>query len=124
METIKNIINKPAAWMYFILVVALLIIVSNQAGTVKDLEADLDNANVEISASATLTESLSNEIAIREDAITGLNGELDAVNDRLNQVDSERGNLETALVDLQSQLDSEIANPVCPTCLECPVVTE
>ncbi len=110
--------------MYFILVVALLIIVSNQAGTVKDLEADLDNANVEISASATLTESLSNEIAIREDAITGLNGELDAVNDRLNQVDSERGNLETALVDLQSQLDSEIANPVCPTCLECPVVTE
>jgi len=124
METIKNIINKPAAWMYFVLVVALLIILTNNSGTINDLEAELDNANAEISASVTLTESLSNEITIRNDAISGLEGELQTVNDRLNQVDSERGNLETALVDLQSQLDSEIANPVCPTCLECPTCQE
>ena len=72
METIKNLIAKPAPWLYFVLVVALLIIVTNNSGTINDLEAELDNANAEISASETLTESLSDELAIRNDAIAGL----------------------------------------------------
>ena len=37
LKTIKNIIAKPAPWAYFVLVVALLIIVSTNSGTIKDL---------------------------------------------------------------------------------------
>jgi len=132
METIKKLIAKPAPWLYFILVVVLLIIVTNQAGTVKDLEADLSNANDEISASATLTESLSDEIAVRNDAIAGLESviaglEADsvAVNARLNDSDALRGELESTVANLESQLNASasaledaIANP------NCPVVTE
>jgi septal ring factor EnvC (AmiA/AmiB activator) len=120
METIKNLIAKPAPWLYFVLVVALLIIVMNKSGTVNDLEASLDNANAEILASETLTESLSNEIALRNDAIAGLETaivgwEADAieVNTRLNAVDSDKGALEvevgtlTGLVEsLQTQLST------------------
>tara|TARA_B100000809_G_scaffold172401_1_gene169686 strand:+ start:1007 stop:1414 length:408 start_codon:yes stop_codon:yes gene_type:complete len=127
METIKNLIAKPAPWIYFVLVVILLIIITNKSGTVNDLEADLSNANAEILASETLTESLSNEIAVRNDAIavrndaiTGLETviagwEADAieVNARLNAVDSDKGALEvevgtlTGLVEsLQTQLST------------------
>tara|TARA_B100000745_G_scaffold53752_1_gene31917 strand:+ start:393 stop:782 length:390 start_codon:yes stop_codon:yes gene_type:complete len=119
-EKLKNLISKPAPWLYFVLVIALLIIVMNQSGTVKDLEADLSNANAEIVASETLTESLSNEIAVRNDAIAGLETaiagwEADAieVNARLNAVDSDKGALEvevgtlTGLVEsLQTQLST------------------
>ena len=119
-EKLKNLISKPAPWLYFVLVIALLIIVMNQSGTVKDLEADLSNANAEIVASETLTESLSNEIAVRNDAIAGLETaiagwEADAieVNTRLNAVDSDKGALEvevgtlTGLVEsLQTQLST------------------
>ena len=76
LKEIKKIIAKPAPWAYFILVVALLIIVSNQAGTVKDLEADLSNANDEISEAGTQIDVLSDEIAIRDDAITGLESDV------------------------------------------------
>ncbi len=120
METIKNLIAKPAPWIYFVLVVALLIIVTNKSGAVKDLQASLDNAEAEILASETLTESLSNEIALRNDAIAGLETaiagwEADAieVNARLNAVDSDKGALEvevgtlTGLVEsLQTQLST------------------
>ena len=72
METIKKLIDKPAAWMYFILVVALLIIVSNNSSTINDLEADLVVANAEISTTDSTLEAMSNEIAVRDDAIAGL----------------------------------------------------
>ena len=127
METIKNLIAKPAPWLYFVLVVALLIIVTNQTGTVNDLEAELDNANAEISASETLTESLSDEITIRNDAIVGLESaiaglEADSVdvNSRLNQVDSERVALEVQVATLSGQLEDAIANPSCPVVEPCP----
>ena len=120
METIKNLIAKPAPWLYFVLVVALLIIVTNQTGTVNDLEAELDNANAEIIASETLTESLSDEIAIRNDAIAGLEAASVEVNARLNQVDSERVALEVQVATLSGQLEDAIANPSCPVVEPCP----
>ena len=113
METIKNLIAKPAPWIYFVLVVALLIIVTSKSGTINDLEAELDNANAEIIAEGTLTESLSDEIAIRDDAIAGLEAASVEVNARLNQVDSER-------VALEGQLEDAIANPICPVAEPCP----
>ena len=113
METIKNLIAKPAPWLYFVLVLALLIIVTNNSGTISDLEAELDNANAEISASETLTESLSDEIAIRNDAIAGLENAV-AGND------SDRVALEGQVATLSGQLEDALANPSCPAVEPCP----
>jgi chromosome segregation ATPase len=143
LEKIKNGLGKPAGWMYFILVVALLIIVSNNGDKVDNLQADLDSANTEISTLETTLEAAANEIAVRDDAIAGLNDAIagwesdsDAVNAKLNDSDSLRGELETEVADLQgrlsasasaldassSALNDAIVNPVCPACLECPAV--
>jgi septal ring factor EnvC (AmiA/AmiB activator) len=122
LKTIKDLIAKPAPWLYFVLVVALLIIMTNNSGTINDLEAELDNANAEITASETLTEALSDEIAVRNDAIAGLENAIVGlesnsaeVNVRLNQVDSERAALEQQLADA-------LANPTCPEAEACPEV--
>ena len=120
LKTINDLISKPAPWMYFILVIALLIIVTNNSGTINDLEDDLSSANTEISASDTLTESLSDEIAIRNDAIVGLEADSVEVNARLNQVDSERVALEVQVATLSGQLEDAIANPSCPVVEPCP----
>ena len=113
LKTIKDLIAKPAPWLYFVLVVALLIIMTNNSGTINDLEAELDNANAEISASETLTESLSDEIAIRNDAIAGLENAV-AGND------SERVALEGQVATLSGQLEDALANPSCPAVEPCP----
>jgi len=149
LEKIKNGLGKPAGWMYFILVVALLIIVTNNGDKVDNLQADLDNANAEILTLETLNdttlEAMSNEVAVRDDAIVGLNDAISgwesdsaAVNAKLNDSDSLRGELEMEVVDLQtrlsacasaldassSALNDAILNPICPACLECPTVVE
>ena len=135
-EKIKNGLGKPAGWMYFILVVALLIIVSNNGDKVDNLQADLDNANGEISTLETTLEAAANEIAVRDDAIAGWESDSVAVNAKLNDSDSLRGELEMEVADLQTRLSASasaldasssalndaIANPVCPACLECPAV--
>ena len=113
LKTIKDLIAKPAPWLYFVLVVALLIILTNNSGTINDLEAELDNANAEISASETLTESLSDEIAIRNDAIAGLENAV-AGND------SDRVALEGQVATLSGQLEDALANPSCPAVEPCP----
>ena len=106
METIKNLIAKPAPWLYFVLVVALLIIVTNNSGLRSDLEADLSNANDEISASETLIEALSDEVAVRNDAVASVKAERDA--------------LEGTVATLTGQLEDAIANPSCPVVEPCP----
>ena len=136
LEKIKNGLGKPAGWMYFILVVALLIIVSNNGDKVDNLQADLDSANTEISTLETTLEAAANEIAVRDDAIAGWESDSAAVNAKLNDSDSLRGELEMEVADLQTRLSASasaldasssalndaIANPVCPACLECPAV--
>ena len=128
MKNITNILGKPAGWMYFILVVALLIIISSNSTDKENLQADLDNAIDEISALETSLEASANELAVRDDAIAGLNdaiagweSETVAINARLNDSDSLRGELELdnvelglTVADLQAQLDNAIANPNCP----------
>jgi len=143
LEKLKNGLGKPAGWMYFILVVALLIIVSRNGDKVDNLQAEIDSAVTEISTlealNETTLEAMSNEIAVRDDAIAGLESDSEAVNARLNDSDALRGELEMQLVDLQTRLSASasaleasssalndaIANPVCPACIECPTtVTE
>ena len=136
LEKLKNGLGKPAGWMYFILVVALLIIVSRNGDKVDNLQAELDNANGEISTLETTLEAAANEIAVRDDAITGMEANSAEVNAKLNDSDSLRGELEMEVADLQTRLSASasaldasssalndaIANPVCPACLECPAV--
>ena len=128
MKNITNILEKPAGWMYFILVVALLIIISSNSTEKANLQADLDNAIDEISALETSLEASANEIAVRDDAIAGWESEVAAVNAKLNDTDVLRGDLELenvelalTVADLQSQVDASaialedaIANPNCP----------
>ena len=105
-KTIKDLIAKPAPWLYFVLVVALLIIVTNNSGLRSDLEADLSNANDEISASETLIEALSDEVAVRNDAVASVKAERDA--------------LEGTVATLTGQLEDALANPSCPAVEPCP----
>ena len=147
LEKIKNGLGKPAGWMYFILVVCLLYIISQNGDKVDNLQAEIDSAIIEISTleqlNETTLEAMSNEIAVRDDAIAGLKNaiagwETDSaeVNAKLNDSDALRGELEMQVADLQgrlsasasaldassSALNDAIANPVCPACLECPAV--
>ncbi len=143
LEKIKNGLGVPAGWMYFILVVCLLYIISQNGKEVDNLQAEIDSAVTEISTlealNETTLEAMSNEIAVRDDAIAGLQSDSEAVNARLNDSDALRGELEMQLVDLQTRLSASasaleasssalndaIANPVCPACIECPTtVTE
>ena len=136
LEKIKNGLGKPAGWMYFILVVCLLYIISQNGKEVDNLQAEIDNANGEISTLETTLEAAANEIAVRDDAIAGLEAGSAEVNAKLNDSDSLRGELEMEVADLQTRLSASasaldasssalndaIANPVCPACLECPAV--
>jgi hypothetical protein len=159
LEKLKNGLGVPAGWMYFILVVCLLYIITQNGNKVDNLQAEIDSAVTEISTleilNETTLEAMSNEVAVRDDAIAGLSDVIAgwesksvAVNARLNDSDSLRGELEVTVADLESQLNASalaleasasaldasasaldasslalsdaIANPVCPTCLECP----
>ena len=143
LEKIKNGLGKPAGWMYFILVVALLIIVSNNGDKVDNLQAEIDSLSDDVLSLETSLEASANEIAVRDDAIAGLETAITVseagsaeVNAKLNDSDSLRGELEMQVADLQgrlsasasaldvssSALNDAIANPVCPACLECPTV--
>jgi len=147
LEKLKNGLGVPAGWMYFILVVCLLYIITQNGNKVDNLQAEIDSAVTEISTleilNETTLEAMSNEIAVRDDAIVGLNNAIAgwesdsvAVNAKLNDSDSLRGELEMEVADLQgrlsasasaldassSALNDAIANPVCPACLECPAV--
>ena len=128
MKNIINILEKPAGWMYFILVVALLIIISSNSTDKENLQADLDNAIDEISTLETSLEASANELAVRDDAIAGLNDAIAGLESdsatamlELNDSDTQRAELEGTVADLQTQLSASasaleeaIANPNCP----------
>ena len=136
LEKIKNGLGKPAGWMYFILVVALLIIISNNGDKVDNLQAEIDSLSDDVLSLETSLEASANEIAVRDDAIAGWEANSAEVNAKLNDSDALRGELEIEVADLQGRLSASasaldasslalndaIANPVCPACLECPTV--
>ena len=137
-EKIKKELGRPASWAYFILVVALLYIVSDNSKSIKGLQADLDNAITEISTlealNETTLEAMANEVAVRDDAIAGLKGEIVGwknatvevsaklrkadfrgadlevevaeLSAKLNQVDSVRVDLEVEVANLQAELSA------------------
>ena len=142
-EKIKKELGRPASWAYFILVVALLYIVSDNSKSIKGLQAEIDNAITEISTlealNETTLEAMANEVAVRDDAIAGLKGEIVGwknatveVSAKLRKADFRGADLEVEVADLQAELsantlalndarwrlDDALENP------NCPVVTE
>ena len=132
MKIINDIISKPAPWMYVLLVLCLLVIISTNSTEKKNLQAEIDSLDAEYNAletsTATTLEAMAGEIAVRDDAIAGLNNVITgmesdsaAVNAKLNDSDALRGELESTVADLESQLNASasaledaIANPNCP----------
>ena len=124
MKIINDIISKPAPWMYVLLVLCLLVIISTNSTEKKNLQAEIDSISAEYdaldSATATTLEAMSGEIAVRDDAIAGLNNviagmESDsaAVNARLNDSDALRGDLEakvSAGEEAISRLNQELSD--------------
>ena len=124
MKIINDIISKPAPWMYVLLVLCLLVIISTNSTEKKNLQAEIDSLDAEYNAletsTATTLEAMAGEIAVRDDAIAGLNNviagmESDsaAVNARLNDSDALRGNLEAKVADSEeaiSRLNQELVD--------------
>jgi len=128
LDKIKNGLGKPAGWMYFILVVALLIIISNNGDIKDNLQAEVDSLSDEVSTLENTLEASANELAVRDDAIAGLNSAIAGLESdsatamlELNNSDTKRVELESQVADLQTQLNASasaledaIANPNCP----------
>ena len=128
MKNITNILEKPAGWMYFILVVALLIIISSNSTEKGNLQAEVDSLSDEVLTLENTLEASANEIAVRDDAIAGLNDAIAGLESdsatamlELNDSDTQRAELEGTVADLQTQLSASasaleeaIANPNCP----------
>ena len=124
MKIINDIISKPAPWMYVLLVLCLLVIISTNSTEKKNLQAEIDSISAEYdaldSATATTLEAMSGEIAVRDDAIAGLNNVITgmesdsaAVNARLNDSDALRGDLEakvSAGEEAISRLNQELSD--------------
>lgn len=116
---------KKGAILYIALIIVLLIIVMNQSGSIKDLESGLSDANDTIISRESSIESMEEKhglaVAILDSAIEGLEASAVDINARLNDVDTQRGNLELEVVNLQDQLsdasaklEDALANPNCP----------
>ena len=128
MKNITNILGKPAGWMYFILVVALLIIISSNSTEKANLQAEVDSLSDEVLTLENTLEASANELAVRDDAIAGLNSAIAGLESdsaiamlELNDSDTQRAELEGTVADLQTQLSASasaleeaIANPNCP----------
>ena len=124
MKIINDIISKPAPWMYVLLVLCLLVIISTNSTEKKNLQAEIDSLDAEYNAletsTATTLEAMAGEIAVRDDAIAGLNNVITgmesdsaAVNARLNDSDALRGNLEAKVADSEeaiSRLNQELVD--------------
>ena len=76
MKIINDIISKPAPWMYVLLVLCLLVIISTNSTEKKNLQAEIDSISAEYDAletsTATTLEAMAGEIAVRDDAVTGM----------------------------------------------------
>ena len=123
-DKIKGFITTSNV-VIFALVVILLIVIANKSGQVTDLQEVLSNANDTIISRDESIESMSVKhdmaVAILDSAIAGLEASAVDVNARLNDVDTQRGELEyevarllDRLNDRQLTINDLTENPNCP----------
>ena len=101
MKIINDIISKPAPWMYVLLVLCLLVIISTNSTEKKNLQAEIDSIGAEYDAletsTATTLEAMAGEIAVRDDAVTGMGNEIAGLSNELSKRDSWIKDLEAKL---------------------------
>ena len=101
MKIINDIISKPAPWMYVLLVLCLLVIISTNSTEKKNLQAEIDSISAEYDAletsTATTLEAMAGEIAVRDDAVTGMGIEIAGLSNELSKRDSWIKDLEAKL---------------------------
>ena len=123
-DKIKGFITTSNV-VIFALVVILLLVIANKSGKVTDLQEVLSNANDTIISRDESIESMSTKhdmaVAILDSAIAGLEASAVDVNARLNDVDTQRGELEyevarllDRLNDRQLTINDLTENPNCP----------
>ena len=123
-DKIKGFITTSNV-VIFALVVILLIVIANKSEQVTDLQASLSDANNIVISRDESIESMSVKhdmaVAILEAAIAGLEASAVDVNARLNDVDTQRGELEyevarllERLEDRQLTINDLMENPNCP----------
>ena len=123
-DKIKGFITTSNV-VIFALVVILLLVIANKSGKVTDLREALSNANDTIISRDESIESMSVKhdmaVAILDSAIAGLEASAVDVNARLNDVDTQRGELEyevarllDRLNDRQLTINDLTENPNCP----------
>ena len=123
-DKIKGFITTSNV-VIFALVVILLLVIANKSGKVTDLQEVLSNANDTIISRDESIESMSVKhdmaVAILDSAIAGLEASAVDVNARLNDVDTQRGELEyevarllDRLNDRQLTINDLTENPNCP----------
>jgi len=97
MKTIQKLLGNPLAYVYVIVVIALLVIISNKSNTIKDLRAE---SELTLQIFEQDVNALTNEMAIREEAIIGLN-------DRLARLRSESEANYNAYTELKAVSESQ-----------------
>tara|TARA_B100000470_G_C19695424_1_gene348442 strand:- start:465 stop:851 length:387 start_codon:yes stop_codon:yes gene_type:complete len=123
-DKIKGFITTSNV-VIFALVVVLLIVIANKSGQITDLQTSLSDANNTVISRDESIESMSVKhdmaVAILDSAIAGLEASAVDVNARLNDVDTQRGELEyevarllDRLNDRQLTINDLMENPNCP----------
>jgi len=123
-DKIKGFITTSNV-VIFALVVVLLIVIANKSEQITDLQTSLSDANNTVISRDESIESMSVKhdmaVAILDSAIAGLEASAVDVNARLNDVDTQRGELEyevarllDRLNDRQLTINDLTENPNCP----------
>ena len=93
-------IGNPLGWLFVILVVCLLYIISNNSKTIADLENEIQLGELNRSAMA-------DELAVRDDALTGMKSEIDMLDNMLGRLKAESEAYYNAYVEIKEMSESQ-----------------
>ena len=94
-------LGNPLGWLYVILVVCLLYIISNNSKRIADLEAQVSFSQEETEQVRRLgqaqVDAMQDEIAVRDDALMGANSEITMLDDMLGRMKAQSNEAEKNL---------------------------
>ena len=93
--------GNPLGWLYVILVVCLLYVISNNSKRITDLEAQVSFSQEETEQVRRLgqaqVDAMQDEIAVRDDALMGANSEIAMLDDMLGRMKAQSNEAEKNL---------------------------
>ena len=94
-------LGNPLGWLYVILVVCLLYVISNNSKRITDLEAQVSFSQQETEQVRRLgqaqVDAMQDEIAVRDDALMGANSEITMLDDMLGRMKAQSNEAEKNL---------------------------